>query len=313
MISTYQGNGAYCYANSASMLIREAAGEHFSPSYMEVLTGFALGASLERNDMLFFDNCTSSPDRALGNAFELLGFQVTEQVYGDNDPVPIDELGALLGKGPVLLGPLDMGHLTYNPNYRHLGGSDHYVLALEMNENEVLVHDPAGFPYAWLPLERLEPAWRADGIAWSSGTFRYWAGPKRIAHPTEEQIYERALRLFKSVYEAQRKAARSGDRLFGADAITAKAEHIRAGQVRPEEKGHFVYFAFPLGARRANDFACFFKGRDGLLARLKEKQARLLGQCQSFAVLENWKEVYAALGWLADVEQEFEAAVLSRI
>lgn len=59
MIS-YRGNGSYCYSNSASMLL-STIGEDVSPSLIEVLTGFSLGASIE-DDLLFFDNSITSPD-----------------------------------------------------------------------------------------------------------------------------------------------------------------------------------------------------------------------------------------------------------
>lgn len=45
-MSVYYGNGAYCYANSASMLL-STIGEEISPSLIEVLTGFSLGAAIE--------------------------------------------------------------------------------------------------------------------------------------------------------------------------------------------------------------------------------------------------------------------------
>ena len=57
-MTAYHGNGAYCYSNSASMLLT-TIGEEISPSLIEVLTGFALGASIDaENNLLFFDDCT---------------------------------------------------------------------------------------------------------------------------------------------------------------------------------------------------------------------------------------------------------------
>lgn len=146
-MTVYIGNGAYCYANSASMLLA-TIGEDISPSLIEVLTGFALGAAIDsKHGLLFFDNYASSPDQGINHAFKLLGFHVEEKVCRDSDAMPLHELKEDLSRAPVMLGPFDMGYLTYNPNHHYFGGSDHYGLALDFNEHEILLHDPAGFPY----------------------------------------------------------------------------------------------------------------------------------------------------------------------
>lgn len=49
----YHGNGAYCYANSASMLLA-TIGEDIRPSLIEILTGFSLGASIGIDNNLLF-------------------------------------------------------------------------------------------------------------------------------------------------------------------------------------------------------------------------------------------------------------------
>lgn len=90
IVLIYQGNGAYCYANSASMLLSRI-GEEISPSYIEVLTGFSLGASLSEGGMIFFDNGSSSPAQGLNRAFEILGFRVIEKVREENKQIPLGE------------------------------------------------------------------------------------------------------------------------------------------------------------------------------------------------------------------------------
>jgi hypothetical protein len=288
-------------------MLLSAIGEDISPAFIEAVTGFALGASLERNDMLFFDNCLSSPEKGVSIAFKTLGFEVIEKASKADERVPMDELRRDLARSPVLLGPLDMGYLTYLPNHRVLGGCDHYVLALEMDETDLLLHDPAGYPFVRLSLEQLEPAWRAERIAWSCGTYRCWTSPRRTSNPGADDIYREAVRLFKSGYMEQLKA--DGHR--GKRAILFKADQIRNGTISDGEKGHLLHFAFSLGARRALDFANFFHGRDDRLAKLKEKQARLFGQCHTLAVLDDWMRVADTLEQLAHNEQEIETAILA--
>lgn len=51
-MSNYIGNGAYCYANSASMLL-SSIGEKVDPSFLETIGGFSLGAFRTQGDILF--------------------------------------------------------------------------------------------------------------------------------------------------------------------------------------------------------------------------------------------------------------------
>lgn len=271
---------------------------------------WALGLIL-KTICFFFDDCTSSPDQGINHAFEILGFNVTEKVYQDGEFIPLNELKDDLNRSPVMLGPLDMGYLTYNPNHPYLGGSDHYALALDYNENAILLHDPAGFPFVWLPFDQLESAWRAEKITWSAGSFRSWVSPTRVSNPTSEEIYGNAIQLFKASYLNQNHFAVKENKLVGKEAIRLKAAQIKGGNISDGEIGHFIHFAFPLGARRAHDFSIFFKERNEQLASLKDKQARLFGKCQTFAVSKRWDEVAQTLELLADVESDIESAILS--
>lgn len=307
-MTRYLGNGAYCYANSASMLL-STIGEDVEPGFFEVMTGFALGAFLSESNRIFFDSCSSSPDEGVNRAFDILGFHVQEKVKQDGALMPLDELREDLAVSPIMLGPLDMGHLTYNPNYRYVGGSDHYVLALDINVQEIMLHDPAGYPYVWLPLEQLDLAWKAERIKCSQGSYRYWLSPERIESPSVELVYERSLRLFQSRYKQQAIYGTDSNYVVGTNAILAKAEHIRSGNLVHGEIEHLIHFALPLGAKRAMDFSRFFAGSHTQLAHLKELQARLFGKCQSAAMLQEWCVLADTLEQLSEVEGEFEAAV----
>lgn len=210
-----------------------------------------------------------------------------------------------------MLGPLDMGYLIYNPNHRYLGGSDHYVLAIDFNENEILLHDPAGFPFVWLTFEQLELAWKVEKITWSVGSFRSWVSPIRISNPTSKEIYEKVIQLFKASYYDQNNFSVKGKRLVGKEAIRLKAEQINDGKIFDGEIEHFIHFAFPLGAKRALDYSNFFKNRNEQLASLKYRQAQLFGNCQTFAASKRWDEVAQTLELLANVESDIESTILS--
>jgi len=292
-------------------MLLSTIGEEISPSLIEVITGFSLGACFEQNNLIFFDACISSPDKGVCHAFEILGFNVIEKVSKETEQIPLEELKTDLLNSPVMLGPLDMGYLNYNPNYRSLGGCDHYVVALAINEKEILLHDPAGFPYVWLSLEQLELAWKAEKITCSRGSYRSWVSPQRVSNPTNDEIYNKAIQLFKVNYEEQKKYAFKENKPVGGNAIRLKAEQIENGMIGNGELGHFIHFAFPVGARRALDFSNFFNGRHTQLAALKNNQAQLFGKCQSLAAAKQWGDLAKTLALLADTEGEIETAILS--
>lgn len=271
----YIGNGAYCYANSAAMLLR-SAGEDVAPSRIEVLTGVGLGASLE-GELLFFNLPAAALDTGLSRAFRILGWDVKEKFCPEDGEPPLDELREELQTGPAVLGPLDMGELAYIPHHRNLAGADHYVLALSLEKDHLHLHDPAGYPSVFLSLDRLAVAWRADRIPYRRGAFRRWIRPIRVAEPSEEEVQEAAFCYFRNLYRESRELAARTGKPVGAEAIRSAADQVEAVGMTERQKGHFVYFALPLGAKRSLDFTDFFNAVNPELTRLKREQARLFG------------------------------------
>ncbi|MEK4363260.1 hypothetical protein MKX68_12420 [Paenibacillus sp. FSL M8-0212] len=307
-MSNYIGNGAYCYANSASMLL-SSVGEKIDPGLLETIGGFSLGAFCTQEDLLFFDDCTSSPDQAISKAMSILGFSVRESVQARGTEMPVNELREALKQGPVMMGPLDMGKLVYNPNSPNLGGCDHYVVALNMKGDEICLHDPAGFPNVFLTLDKLEEAWKSE-FPWSSGVYRRWWSPERIEHPDLEEINRRAFTWFKSTLTEQTHDIAAQEGRTGASAILHKAEQVRAGAIDDNEWAHYVYFALPVGARRAHDYGLFFKTIHPDLSALKYAQSRQFGECQSRLVSRNWEAAATIMVALAETEAMIEASIL---
>lgn len=73
---------------------------------------------------------------------------------------------------------------------------------------------------------------------------------------------------------------------------------------------HLIYFAFPLAARRAQDFAKYFNNRNGVISTLKEKQSRLFGKCQTLATLNRLDDVADTLKIIADIENHIRTSIL---
>jgi hypothetical protein len=307
----YIGNGAYCYANSASMLLKEK-GETIAPSLLEVLSGVGLGITLYKNGLLFLHNNTIEPDTGITHAMKALGFAFTEKYSGaDAKTPPIDELTEVLKTSPAILGPVDMGYLKYAPNHMYAKGSDHYILAYHIDDQYVYVHDPAGFPYARLAHTDLDFAWKGADLPYGRGPYQYWHSINRVTHPSTEEIYQKSLHYFKYLYEETEKIGKTIAAKTGKEAVAAFAENLANKNLSPELVGNLKYFVLQLGAKRANDYSIYFEKDNPILAKLKRKQSEMLGLCHCLAVEENWKGLSEAFLRFGEIEEEFEGQVRS--
>ena len=312
VVLTYQGNGPYCYANSVSMLL-SSVGETVSPSRIEPLTGMGLGAQWRpQENLIFFD--MSSTDRGINMALDLLGFTYDEHAYAADAALPVEDLRSTLVNGPAVIGPLDMGCLSYVPGHKFMHGSDHYVLALAVENGALRVHDPAGWPHALLPLDDLEGAWRAEAIAYRRGAFRYWSSPARHTRPTDQEVYNSALAAFRTLYSNSRQGNASelvSASTIGTEAILAAANVIAVDDPPMVLIVHLEGFALRLGARRALDLADFLRRGDDTLANIKDTQAQLFGRAHTEAAGRDYTALAATLRTLAETEEEFESVLLA--
>jgi len=312
---TYLGNGDYCYANATAMLLA-ASGENIAPSLIEVLSGVGLGAFwIDGADLIFFNSLATPPDRGISQALELLGFRFVEKWSQEAAPLPFEALRADLVQSPALLGPLDVGFLCYDPLHSNFSGVDHYVLAYGMDDSEIYLHDPAGFPHVALSLEHLELAWKAENIDYRRGFYRYWTALQRCEQPTEEEIFNHALQSFKAGYQTSERIVThepwAKSWAIGREAILRCANKVRHGKVAPELKAHLTHFMLKLSAQRALDFASFFNPHAPALAALKYRQAELFGKSHTLAVRESWSFLADTLQGLVNLEEEFRTALLN--
>lgn len=305
-MQSYIGNGAYCYANSTAMLLA-AQGEEVSPALIEVLTGVGLGAMwLPDAPTLLLS--AFAPDVGISAALAMLGFAVTEQAFAEDAPLPLAALRAALAVGPVVLGPLDMGELTYMPEHDGLHGVDHYVYAYALEDSELVLHDPAEFPCVRLGLAALERAWRAERIAYRRGAFRFWRAPRRLHHPDSATLHTAALVHFRQIYPDSQQAASVG-MVMGPQAIHAAAQCFTDGTPPAALVGALSHFTLPVGAKRALDYAAFFQSFASSLAEQKWQQAQILGAAQTAVTGGDWPRVATMLRALAQSEARFAEAM----
>jgi hypothetical protein len=222
--------------------------------------------------MPFFDPPSWTPDVGLQWFFADHGVQARFDHF-DRFEVAKDALiSAASGGGLPILGPVDIGMLGYRAGASGPIYSDHFVLVTDCDEAGITVHDPSGYPYAPLSWPRLEPVWRADTIAYDPGHFPMWTVESAPSSPIR----------FDSAW---RRAVSSLSATVEAEAMPLLAERYRSAEVEAL-RGHLIWFALPLAARRWADASCALAGEPGRIesAQIAERIAAAFGRLGALTV-----------------------------
>ena len=183
-MNVFFGEVPLCYTNSVAMTL-SSYGYDFHPEYLEAIMAMGNGANFVNNDqahpIVFFDN--GEPDISISNCLRILGFEYEEFFLTAPDEVNVnmikEKLKFYLKNGSIIAGPLDMGYLTYNPNHVNLKGIDHFVAIYDLVENDIYLHDPAGYPCMRMDLNEFLQAWKAENIYYKRGSFSMWGNLER--------------------------------------------------------------------------------------------------------------------------------------
>lgn len=300
----------YCYANCVAMLLG-SAGENISPFLIEPLTGVGLGAFMSEDGMPFFSGLAGEPDRGISKCLEILGFSFEENFSKISSYRPFVKLKGLLNESPVILGPLDMSYLAYNPYRPKFRGVDHFILAYKIEENKVFVNDPAGYLNVFIPFENLQKSWKAEAVSYRKGYYRYWAKPKRLRDPEPNEIYREAMNFFRSLYLESENLAKKRNRKIDEESIREISVLAKERKLKPPQIGFMSGFSLPLGAKRAFHFSQFFQNHNEKLSRLKFEQSRLFGQAHTFATQKDLKNLSSALENIADLELSIKREIVN--
>ncbi|MBF6127614.1 hypothetical protein [Nocardia brasiliensis] len=289
----YIGSVPYCYSNSLAMLL----GAHApSTAVIETLTGSPFGAQLDGGTMPFFDPVGWHPEIGLSAAIELLGWSCTRSA-GGSAPAALERLRDASTRGPVLVGPLDLGLLTYRPNAEAALGADHYVVVLAVAGDSVLLHDPQGHPFATLPAAEFLESWRGERVTYSDTPFVL----------RSDFVREREVPPLEALESAVPQAIRwtAG----ASDAAAAIADLVTRG-LPPQIRGLLADFGIRVGSRRLIDAAASLTllGRTEA-AELAATQARLIGGLQYPLVAGEDRTVAAILRELAPGYDRLRAAL----
>ncbi len=305
----YVGSGDYCFSNSLHMsLLGSGAPPESLPStgFLECLTTMPFGYTyLKEAELFFFSG--PNPDLGLTRAIETLGWACQVE-RGGTEGEALARLRAAAQHGPVLIGPLNMGYLTYNPNYLYLDGADHYIVVLSVEEDHVLVHDPKGFPCAALPLENLLKAWRAERIAYTDEPYILRAAFRPVKAASRQQMIERTVPNIR----ANLRQELWGPEVYGGVVALHMLAQTFQQEVPEHLATHLFYFALPLGVRHKVDAQAFLReGNQSEAAELIEQQASLLGQAQYAGVQHAWSSVATLIEQVARLEERLIAVCRS--
>ena len=296
----YFGDVSLCYSYSLAMAL-ETYGYDFKAEFLEAIMVMGNGASIikedEQHPIVFFDN--GMPDLSISHSLKILGFDYEDFYLKDGAEVNLEEikrkLETFLSNGPVVLGPLDMGHLTYNPNHIILYGVDHFVTVYALDGQYLYLHDPAGFACMKVAFKDILEAWKAESIDYKRGAYSMWGNFKKVKSPSQTEIYQETARIMKNRY------------LNGQNGVLeCYAKAVAENGLNTEQKQLHQYFSFKLAAVRNLYLSKFLKDHDPEGARLKEELATLFGQAHLSCLKEDYQELAHLLYQIAEVDGRFK-------
>ena len=301
----YFGDVSLCYSYSLAMALA-SYGYDFKADFLEAIMVMGNGASIVKEDdqhpLVFFDN--GMPDLSISHSLKILGFDYEDFYLKDGAEVDLEEvkgkLETFLSNGPVVLGPLDMGHLTYNPNHTILYGVDHFVTVYALDGQYLYLHDPAGFACMKVTFTDIIEAWKAEAIDYKRGSYSMWGNFRKVKSPSQTQIYQETARIMRARY----LNGQSGVLKYYAKAVAENG-------LNTEQKQLHQYFSFKLAAVRNLYLSKFLKDHDPEGARLKEELATLFGQAHLSCLKEDYQELSHLLYQIAEVDRRFRDLYVS--
>jgi hypothetical protein len=218
-----------------------------------------------------------------------------------------------LEKEPVLIGPVDMGFLVYDPYCKFKKSADHYVIALGLDRDHLILNDPDGYLQVPLPMGDFVKAWNAEAIAYKRGPYSLWLVKKKLVKPSVEKLYKDTLVLgLQNLKEKGRKYLVEKTSLYtGPLAIKKLAEDIKRYKLRRWLR-FYATFTFRVSAQRCFDSAMFVKDapfKNGHLEKASEtrmQQAFRYGKCQTEASKMKFSKVAKTLEEISELEEKFK-------
>jgi hypothetical protein len=304
MTSHYVGSGQYCYSNSLAMVLATASGRQpMDAGLIEVCTVMPFGMFFVESiasPIAFTSPLGQMPEAGIDRAAQAFGWSC-ERSAGGSPEEALDRLRSEMRSGPVIVGPVDLGELTYNPHHRALAGGDHYVVPLEFEGQNIRLHDPNGYPSAVLSQEQFLIAWKGEAMFATTDTTgeSFTLRSRFQEHVTvspemavEEVLPDAAAFLSVDI---------SSDGVFTNRSAAARlGELASTDDLSPALLSLLTGFSLPLGARRMSDVARW-------LPKVGRREASVVassmvaafGSAQTAAVIQDYNELASAFDQLA--------------
>jgi hypothetical protein len=208
---------------------------------------------------------------------------------------------------------LDMGFLTYQPDCRRMRGTDHAIVGLAIHGDALVVHDPAGYVNARLPLGDLLKSWRAENIYTHRPYVLWKIGSKGPALPQFE-LFRQVLSLGLENLRRQSERYPRVDVLYGSEALRVLAADVRSGLATRWLK-KYAYFTLRVSGQRCFDSGRFIRDcpfqNEHLdrAARVRLMEAEYYGEAQWAAASGQPGLLAETLEKLADAEAAFTTSL----
>lgn len=296
----YIGSGPYCYANSFGMMF---GGDAPSTAAVQFATSSPFGMQLVGGVLPFFDPYGWTPEAGFNDALDAMGW-ISTVTKGGSAEDALARLKAALSDDPVWVGPVEMGHLRHQPGKDGSIGADHYVVVLAVEDGQVRMHDPQGYPFAALPLDDFMTAWRAETIDYGE-PYTMRTHFRRVREVREDDVIRASLPAatrWLSMEHAQHLPEGTVGNQKAAELLASMVEDGCSDDLR----GHLIHFAVRVGARRLADAAtCLARVGRADAAEIASHQAVLIGSLQYPLTVGRDAEAAAILRQLAPTYPRF--------
>ncbi|HEY0755986.1 MAG TPA: BtrH N-terminal domain-containing protein [Ktedonobacteraceae bacterium] len=303
----FAGEMSYCLIKSMQMVLAYR-GREYPIAWLETVSGEPFGFVYIRDKESFFAVDGYAYHEAGEHLLRTLNYSYT-YTGATNDEEALARLEGALKSGPVVVGMLDMGYLTYMPEHRNLRGVDHAIVVLALQPDVVVVHDPAGYVAVPLPLDDFLAAWQRD--IYTGKPYGLWQIGQQGEAPADEAIWQRTLARARENFKREAEELFPGGPivLYGPAGMRSLASDIQSW---PKiSLGMLPHFSWRVSGQRCQASAAYLHAKLPEAAAIRWEESQLYGQLQRASAFNERAVLCALLEQLAEREEAFIAALLA--
>jgi hypothetical protein len=292
------------------------AGEEYQPWFVECATTVPFGFFYIRDGKSIFavqGSLACNPDIGVRRALDALGFDYS-YAYFDKNWEGQKALSEGLRYGPVICGPVTTRLLSYDPAKKYVPpNSDHYVLAVAIDENSVTLHDPEGYLYARMKLQDFLESWKAEKVPYKQGSYTMISNVRKRESVAMDKVNNRILKFASDNLNEEPPKIGVDYVGVGPSAMRQLAEDL--ARLKPVEAWRSLfYFSFPVSGQRCHDVALFLSRISGRhfshdAAGLKLDQSVIYSELRGQTREKRWGAISKGLLRIAELEDRFKGII----